>query len=214
LEPPLHGVQWDRRARDGGGIQLTASWNRNRRPAQPGDERNPPACGRCPSATRPRIPNHRIVLLRLLLVVLVTAVAELALLFYLADWLGWLSALLLVLITGAVGIVLLRMQNWQASRRIRRDLKQGHLPTEALFDTVLLLLAGVLLIVPGPLTDALGVLLVIPRTRRVVKRRIVERIRSRFALGTFTAAWDDESPHDRIIDVQIRDERDNPRPDR
>ena len=60
--------------------------------------------------------------------------------------------------------------------RVRLSMQQGQLPTEELLDAVLIFIAGVVLLTPGFITDAAGLLLLIPETRFYAKRFIRKRL--------------------------------------
>lgn len=54
--------------------------------------------------------------------------------------------------------------------RVRTNMQQGIMPTEDLLDALIIFLAGVVLITPGLLTDAMGLLLLWPATRNRFKQ--------------------------------------------
>lgn len=78
---------------------------------------------------------------------------------------GVFSTLALILLTGMAGILLLRRQGFDTLRRAQARMNQGEPPVREVFDGICLALAGVLLIVPGFLTDIIGVLLFLPPVR-------------------------------------------------
>ena len=90
---------------------------------------------------------------------------ELWLLFQLSNVFGFLETVSIVLLTGFVGAALARWQGWQAVARIQQDMQQGKMPAKALGDGVMILVAGVLLITPGVITDVFGLSLLIPPVR-------------------------------------------------
>ena len=59
--------------------------------------------------------------------------------------------------------------------QIQRNLSQGIVPAEEMLDGVIILVAGLLLITPGILTDAFGFLMLIPTTRNAFKRWLRRR---------------------------------------
>jgi UPF0716 protein FxsA len=122
------------------------------------------------------------VLMNLLLLFIVLPLAELALLLWLARLTSIGFTLALVIVTGAAGALLARSQGWRTLRRIRSELAAGRLPTESLVDALLIFVAGVLLLTPGVLTDAFGLLLLIPPCRRHYRRRLIHWLQSRFRL--------------------------------
>jgi len=90
---------------------------------------------------------------------------ELYLLIELGTTIGPLNTLLLVILTGAVGAYLARLQGLGAIMRVRARLQQGETPAEELLDALIIFVAGIVLLTPGLLTDIAGLLLLFPTTR-------------------------------------------------
>jgi len=78
---------------------------------------------------------------------------------------GWVGMVLLVVLTGLIGMLLVRAEGRRTIRKIQRALEQGKPPTNELLDGALLIAAGAFLLTPGLVTDFIGFLLVIPPTR-------------------------------------------------
>lgn len=115
---------------------------------------------------------------RLFLLMALLPLAELWLLIETGKIIGSGPTVLLVLGTGLLGALLVRSQGLHLLSRIRADLGQGIIPDRKLVDTLCVLLGGILLITPGLITDLGGLLLLIPRTRRLFKaalRRFLKR---------------------------------------
>ena len=106
----------------------------------------------------------------LLLLFTVTPLVELTLLLRVHGAIGLGPTLALVLATGLGGAVLARWQGVRALRRTQEALAAGRMPGRELFDGALILVAGTLLVTPGVLTDALGLLLLLPPVRGLVAR--------------------------------------------
>ena len=121
----------------------------------------------------------------LYLIVLFTAVPliELALLIKVGTILGVTNTILLVVLTGIIGATLARMQGFRVLLKIQENLAAGILPAQELFDGLLILIAGFLLITPGLLTDALGFALLIPLSRFYLKRWLVAKAREAIDRG-------------------------------
>jgi UPF0716 protein FxsA len=83
---------------------------------------------------------------------------------------GWLPAVVILLGTSLLGAQLLRIQSRAAIERVSLAVSQRQAPAAAAIDGVLGFLGGVLLVVPGFVTDALGVLLVFPPIRALTRR--------------------------------------------
>jgi UPF0716 protein FxsA len=148
-------------------------------------------------------------LIRLLLLLTIVPLAELTLLLWFADVTDWRLTLALVIGTGLAGAWMLRRQGWRTWQRIQDDLRGGRVPADSLQDGLMIMLAAALLITPGILTDAAGLLLLAPASRSMVKAYLASRFKTKFAFRTFGpngAAWSAETgdADDEIIDVPSR----------
>jgi UPF0716 protein FxsA len=150
----------------------------------------------------------------LLLLFIVVPIVELWLLFQLSDAFGFFTALALVFGTGIVGAWLARWQGLQAIVRLQNDMRQGMLPAGAIGDGALILVAGILLITPGMISDCLGLLLLIPPFRKLVLVGLRKWFASRVRVQTngFWQATDDSFPSDdtvrgssTIVDARVID---------
>jgi UPF0716 protein FxsA len=156
-------------------------------------------------------------LLYLFLLFTLLPLIELALLIYIGSKTSVLWTILLVLGTGVAGAALARWQGWRTVQRIRLELRAGRLPDDSLFDGLLILAAGLLLISPGVLTDILGLTLLVPPLRTLVKRRLIGWLRRNVRVTSVrppfraeTDQWDQASDNDIIIDSHVIDRGDDP----
>jgi UPF0716 protein FxsA len=85
---------------------------------------------------------------------------------------GWLLAVVLLLGTSVLGARLLRIQGRAAIERVSLAVSERRAPAIAAIDGALGFLGGVLLVVPGFVTDVLGALLMFPPTRALARRRL------------------------------------------
>jgi UPF0716 family protein affecting phage T7 exclusion len=108
---------------------------------------------------------------------------ELAIFVQVAQWIGILEALGLLILSSIVGVFIVRHQGLGVYRRVRAEIRAGIVPTVQLVDGLLILIAGVLLILPGFITNVLGLLLLLPPVRniahRVLRRRFSVRVANR-----------------------------------
>lgn len=147
----------------------------------------------------------------LFLLFTILPIVELSILVWIGSETEWWAPVLLVIATGIAGAGLARWQGWQALQRIRADARSGRVPAGALIDGFLILLAGILLVTPGVLTDIAGIALLIPPIRVLVKRaallwltRSVEVRVKRATAGIRAHADAARMPHrDEIIDAQV-----------
>ena len=151
-------------------------------------------------------------LLRLLLLFTLIPLVELVLLIWLAaeTGLGFGWTLCFVLLTGVVGAALARHEGLRCLGRVQQKLAAGELPGDALLDGLLILLAGALLITPGVLTDLFGFALLLPAFRRLIKRWLIRRFKSRIQVSFPADGWpqpdDQPTGRDRIIETRVIDQ--------
>lgn len=128
---------------------------------------------------------------RLFLLFTVVPLVELSLLLRIGQRVGPTATLALVIGTGAVGAVLARQAGIRALDRVRMDMERGVVPTDSLLDGLLILVAGVMLITPGVLTDVAALTLMTPLGRRPVraalKRRFARAMADRAGIVDVTA---------------------------
>src|SRR5262245_10404448 len=96
-------------------------------------------------------------------------IVEIAVMVKVAEWIGVLDMFGLLILVSLVGVIVVKRQGTGAWRRIRADLDAGRVPGASLVDGALILLAGVLLIIPGFVSDAFGALLLLPPVRVLVR---------------------------------------------
>jgi UPF0716 protein FxsA len=125
-------------------------------------------------------------LLKLFLCFTLIPVLELYLLIRVGESLGGMNTLLLVIATGFFGAWLARLEGMGTMLRVRASLQQGIMPAEELLDAVIILVAGLLLVTPGLLTDAVGLLLLCPVTRGRFKAWLRKKFEKMTSDGTLT----------------------------
>lgn len=118
--------------------------------------------------------------IRLLLLFTLVPLIELFLLVEIGRRIGVVATVALVIVTGMLGAGLARVQGLRTLARVREEWLEGRMPTTALLDGLLILIAGAVLLTPGLLTDLFGFFLLTPWGRRLVGRAVAERFRRRF----------------------------------
>jgi UPF0716 protein FxsA len=113
---------------------------------------------------------------RLLLLFVVLPAVELALLIEVGGRIGTLNTLALIVVTGVLGASLARRQGLDVLRQMQGEIAEGRLPAGSLIDGVIILLAAALLVTPGILTDAVGLLCLVPGFRSLVKGVLWRRL--------------------------------------
>lgn len=121
--------------------------------------------------------------LRLLALFVLLPLVELAVLIQVGRMIGLGWTLALVMVTGLVGATLARRQGLRAWLAIRAELQNGRMPGGTLVDGLLILIGGIVLLTPGILTDIAGFALLIPGTRRALKKALRHRFERALARG-------------------------------
>lgn len=125
---------------------------------------------------------------RLLLLFLIVPVAEVWLLVTLGERMGFGATLALVVGSAVLGSWLARREGVAAWRRVQARLAEGALPGPEVVDGLVVLISATLLIAPGFLTDAAGLLGLFPPTRALARRALVRRFERGLASGTIRVA--------------------------
>ena len=119
-------------------------------------------------------------LLKLFLAFTIIPIIEIYLLIEIGSMFGALTAVTLVILTGFLGAFMARMQGLQTLYRIQESLREGRMPSGELLDALLIVIAGLVLLTPGFLTDSAGFLLLIPATRNFIKYWLRRQIELRY----------------------------------
>jgi UPF0716 protein FxsA len=127
-------------------------------------------------------------LFRLFLLFALLPVAEIYLLVKAGGVIGAWPTVAVVLGTGMAGAWLARQQGMSVVSRIRENMARGVAPTGELADAALILVAGVLLITPGFITDFTGLLLLLPPARAAIKAWLLRWVQQGMASGRIHVA--------------------------
>nr|WP_017047257.1 FxsA family protein [Vibrio anguillarum] len=137
----------------------------------------------------------------LLLAFIFVPIIEISLFIQVGSLLGMWPTIALVLITAFVGASLVRSQGIQTLLSVQHRLHQGELPAQQIIEGVMLAVAGVLLLVPGFLTDALGMVVLLPAPRALLANYLMNKVVVNGVSGRFQAQFDDsrhnKAPFDR-----------------
>jgi len=111
-------------------------------------------------------------------------ILELALLIEVGSRIGTAATLGIVIGTAVAGVAILRYYGLTAVWRVRNAWRRGEPPAEGLIDGLMAFAGAILLIAPGLITDAAGLVLVVPFTRRAVRLALARLIEHWFRRGT------------------------------
>jgi UPF0716 protein FxsA len=118
-------------------------------------------------------------LVPLLILFIIVPIAELAVIIQVGEQIGVLWTIAILIADSVLGSLLMRSQGRATWRRFNVALQAGRPPAREVFDGVLVIFGGALLLTPGFLTDIVGIVLLLPPTRAVVRRILVRRYADR-----------------------------------
>ncbi|MDM7862194.1 FxsA family protein [Alteromonas sp. ASW11-36] len=123
----------------------------------------------------------------LFLLFAVMPIVEIALLIQVGGVIGGWNTVAIVIVTAFIGAYLVRREGLSTLQAAQQKMNQGQMPGEELAQGLLLLVAGVLLVTPGFVTDFIGLLFTVPVTRKLIgKALLVKLLQSKHATVQFS----------------------------
>ncbi|ADZ72671.1 FxsA family protein [Polymorphum gilvum] len=113
--------------------------------------------------------------LLILAALILLPLTEIAVFIVVGDAIGVLPTIGLTLLTAVAGTMMLRQQGLSLLRRMQAELDAGRAPGEDLLHGAMIVLASILLLIPGFVTDTVGLLLFVPAVRRMIAGFVVAR---------------------------------------
>lgn len=129
------------------------------------------------------MPTLRAVVLVLIVALLGIPTAEIFFIIRVAGDLGIPETIGLLVGVSIVGALLVRRCGLGVLRQIRERLARGEIPARELVDGLLILVGGLLMLTPGFLTDAAGLLLLVPPTRSALRALLLRRYSKRLRIA-------------------------------
>ncbi len=120
----------------------------------------------------------------LVLLLLIVPVVEIWVIVQVGQGIGVGWTVLLLVASGVIGSWLITREGSKAWRALRTSLDEGRMPARELADGVLVVLGGALMLSPGFVTDAVGLLLVLPFTRPIARAAFTAVLARRLVVTT------------------------------
>src|SRR5262245_38306968 len=120
-----------------------------------------------PGTTTPRRSMRVLAIIAALLIVV--PIIEIAVLIAVGQVIGIWPTLVLMLSTSALGAWLLRREGGRAWRVFQADVVAGRPPGPAATDGLLVLVGGIFMLIPGFASDVIGLVMILPPTRRIAR---------------------------------------------
>ena len=122
-------------------------------------------------------------LLPLVLLFIVVPIAELAVIIQVGEAIGVWWTIAILIADSILGSVLMRAQGRAAWRRFTDAMQGGRVPAREVLDGALVMFGGLLLLTPGFITDILGLALLVPPTRALVRAVLARRLMKRMVVS-------------------------------
>ncbi len=107
----------------------------------------------------------------LFLLFILLPILEMVVLIKVGSIIGAWNAVALVILSVFIGIEVIRRQGFKTTLRARQKMAAGELPAMEMLENLAIALGGLLMLIPGFITDFLGIFLLIPPVRRLLVRR-------------------------------------------
>ncbi len=124
--------------------------------------------------------------LALFVAFIVVPLVEIYVLIQVGQVIGPWWTILLLILDSLFGTWLIRREGGRAWLALRVALESGRMPARELADGALILIGGTLMLTPGFVTDAFGILLILPFTRPAARRMLTQLVSRRLLAGYTT----------------------------
>ncbi|AKR57047.1 FxsA protein [Devosia sp. H5989] len=140
-----------------------------------------------------------------IMLMLLTPLIEIAAFIKIGQSIGLWPTLLGVVVSAVVGVLVIQSRGLALGTQLRAAMNQGEMPARTVADAMMVFVAGVLLVIPGYFTSALGLLLLIPPVRNLLYAHMAKR--TTVVASVHTASPRQERP--RVIELDDDDYREH-----
>ena len=140
----------------------------------------------------------------LLLILIAIPIIEISIFIQFGSFIGTINTILLIFLTAIIGIYFVRLQGFGALQKIKDDLSNQVTPVKGLFDGIVILISGLLLLIPGFFSDFIGFLGLIPFTRYFFGKFLI----TRFFITNSNFAYDKKKDINEPIEAEYSEIKD------
>ncbi|MDE3996665.1 FxsA family protein [Glaesserella parasuis] len=133
---------------------------------------------------------------------------EISLLVSVGSAIGVLRLILLMITISAVGLWLVKLRGIMTIMQIRQEIAQGKIPAQAVTSSIFFAIAGVLLIIPGFLSDIVALLLLLPITRQLLQAIFMKLFASRVKFMSFGSMNRTSSQNNTTFEAEFEHKQD------
>ena len=123
---------------------------------------------------------------------IVIPLLEVMLFITIGKYIGLWNTIIIIIITGIIGAILVKSQGITILNKALEEIKSNKIPIFSIFEGIAILIAGAFLLTPGFLTDTLGCILLIPKTRNLIISYITTHLKKRTVYKEKSTYYPDE----------------------
>ncbi|MEK3890415.1 FxsA family protein [Bacillus sp. FSL K6-3431] len=116
----------------------------------------------------------------LFFVFIIVPALEIGLFILAGKSIGVLATVALIILTGLLGAYLAKRQGMEALKKVQEQWRQGQPPGNAMLDGLCVLVGGIMLLAPGFITDIIGMLLLLPITKNLIRPLLLKMLKKHF----------------------------------
>lgn len=133
---------------------------------------------------------------------------EISLLVSVGSSIGVLPLILLMIAISAAGLWLIKLRGMMTIWQIRKEIGEGKIPTQAVISSVFFAIAGVLLLIPGFLSDILAILLILPVTRTLFQGLFMKYFANKIRFASFGKSFYSQPRDNNTFDAEFERKQD------
>ena len=119
-------------------------------------------------------------------------IIEVILFIKVGKYIGLWNTIFIIIITGVIGAILVKNQGISILNKAFEEIRLNKMPILSIFEGIAILIAGAFLITPGFLTDTLGCILLIPKTRNLIITHITSYLKKKAIYKEKTTYYSNE----------------------
>lgn len=153
---------------------------------------------------------------KLFILFAILPIIEIAILINVGEVIGGWNTVLLVILSAFIGAYLVRQQGFSTLMQAQTKMQSGAMPGQEMAEGLLLVIAGVLLVTPGFVTDIMGFLLCLPVTRPIIAKKLLKHLAVKVVTtqqGGFHQQYSNQQTPDQnsdVIEGEFEDKSENP----
>ncbi|MFE4810330.1 FxsA family protein [Peribacillus simplex] len=121
-----------------------------------------------------------------LMFIIAMPVVEIIVLLLSGNLIGFWPTLFLIVATGLIGVYLAKRQGMETWKKAQEQIRYGMMPGNEIIDGICIFIGAALLLSPGLISDIMGLILVFPPTRNLLKPIVIRFIMNRVNKGKVT----------------------------